>query len=80
MNQQERDALREKHRCLESKVGPWCRSCMHSWPCDVIKVLDAWDAAKTPPEGANAVCNHTSEHFGFGDYTFSTCPKCGEKL
>ena len=44
MNQQERDALREKHRCLESKVGPWCRSCMHGWPCDVIKVLDAWEA------------------------------------
>ena len=43
MNQQERATLRYKHRCLESKVGPWCRSCMHGWPCDVIKVLNAWD-------------------------------------
>jgi len=43
MNQQERDALREKHRCLESKVGPWCRSCMHGWPCDTIHALNLYD-------------------------------------
>jgi len=55
MNQQERDALREKHRCLESKVGPWCRSCMHGWPCDVIKVLDAWEAEPVSLEDAQRV-------------------------
>ena len=86
MNQQERDALRYKHRCLESKIGPWCRSCMHGWPCDVIKVLDAWDAAKTPPEGPNAVCDHadwTSNVYSddiYVDMGYRYCPKCGEKL
>jgi len=60
MNQQERDALREKHRCLESKVGPWCRSCMHGWPCDVIKVLDALDEV-TPIDATSSEVHHDSE-------------------
>jgi len=48
MNQQERDALREKHRqdfcgCgdhpkTEQWVCVWCKTAV--WPCDVIKVLD----------------------------------------
>ena len=60
MNQQERDVLRYKHRCLESKVGPWCRSCMHGWPCDVIKVLDALDEV-TPIDATSSEVHDGSE-------------------
>ena len=89
MNQQERDALREKHRCLESKVGPWCRSCMHGWPCDVIKVLDAWEAVVHDGSKVSAtceVCDHadwTSNVYSDDIYAvmgYRYCPKCGEKL
>jgi len=67
MNQQERDALRYKHRCLESKVGPWCRSCMNSWPCDVIKVLDAWEAEVhdiSEVFATREVCDHNEQLLG----------------
>jgi len=60
MNQQERDALRYKHRCLESKVGPWCRSCMHGWPCDTIKVLDALEEV-TPTDATSSEVHDDSE-------------------
>jgi len=89
MNQQERDALREKHRCLESKVGPWCRSCMHGWPCDVIKVLDAWEAEvhhDSEVSNTREVCDHadwTSNVYSddiYADMGYRYCPKCGEKL
>ena len=87
MNQQERDALRYKHRCLESKVGPWCRSCMHGWPCDVIKVLDALDEV-TPIDATSSevhddsevsvireVCDHWVGVRGSGHYRYgSTTP------
>jgi hypothetical protein len=50
MNQQERDALRYLHRPCEScaDLGDECGGCetcdVDEWPCDVIKVLDAWEA------------------------------------
>jgi hypothetical protein len=77
MNQQERDALRYKHRCLESKVGPWCRSCMGGWPCDTIKVLDATEPAATDCDHV-FIANPTNPLSIFP--TFPYCPKCGEKL
>ena len=89
MNQQERDALRYKHRCLESKVGPWCRSCMHGWPCDVIKVLDAWEAEvhhDSEVSNTREVCDHadwTSNPYSediYADMGYRYCPKCGERL
>jgi transcription elongation factor Elf1 len=51
MNQQERDALRHKHRklwdetcrwCVEDRVL-YCKTCGTDYPCDVIKVLDQLD-------------------------------------
>jgi len=51
MNSAERQALREKHR----QYGSYCFTCGYwneevgdydsaSYPCDVIKVLDVWEA------------------------------------
>ena len=56
MNQQERDELRENHR-RDGVLGCWtCQD--YAWndeyPCDVIRVLDAWaDTTEYPPEGQN---------------------------
>lgn len=58
MNQQERNALREKHRpyAIGDSGGYYqcCEGCRNDdtgfepdgpfYPCDVIKVLDAWEA------------------------------------
>lgn len=57
MNQQERDALREKHQSFLVNDIPKCEYCYLwddwlydsdnvDWPCDVIKVLDAWEAER----------------------------------
>jgi len=50
MNQQERDELREKHtlepyedRITGQEVATCAHCCTDEWPCDVIKVLDAWE-------------------------------------
>jgi len=54
----ERQALREKHQIMMGCDGlgndqPICEECSETldgqvffgeWPCDVIKVLDAWEA------------------------------------
>ena len=64
MDSQERDALREKHRDWSGH----CPACDYqSHPCDVIKVLDAWeewlnsrtqtDTTEYPPEGQNVECD-----------------------
>jgi len=39
MTHDERQALRKKH------IAPtyFCRDCLRPFPCDTIKVLDAWD-------------------------------------
>ena len=62
MNQQERDSLREKHRVGQNEADNQCQSCYSpdGYPCDTIKVLDAWeDATNYPPEGQNEECDHT---------------------
>ena len=48
MNQQQRNELRENHR-RDGVLGCWtCQD--YAWndeyPCDVIRVLDAWEAEK----------------------------------
>jgi hypothetical protein len=45
MNQQERDALREKHRVGQNEADDQCQSCYSpdGYPCDVITVLDDLD-------------------------------------
>jgi hypothetical protein len=57
MNQQERDALREKHEKATGYLGydvcAACGSLRVPYPCDVIQVLDWAEAllySKTPPE------------------------------
>ena len=43
MNQQERDKLRAKHQQV-GDLHPECKYCWTvNYPCDVIKVLDAWE-------------------------------------
>jgi hypothetical protein len=60
MNQSERDALREKHR--DNGIDGRCETCHYDtpiegltdisvctappYPCDVIKVLDAWETER----------------------------------
>jgi hypothetical protein len=59
MNQQERDGLREKHKNVKNVYCSTCVNVMPNtegmagmsalaqpapWPCDVIRVLDAYDA------------------------------------
>ena len=64
MNQQERDELRAKHRVGQNEADNQCQSCYSpdGYPCDTIKVLDAWaDTTEYPPEGQNVECDHT-EH------------------
>jgi len=93
MNQQERNTLREKHtlepyedRITGQEVATCARCCTDEWPCDVIKVLDAWVEAEliaTPPPckhivGTEIPPTATNPEFQWFDYTY--CPKCGEKL
>jgi len=56
MNQQERDEVRKKHtlepyedRTTGQEVATCTHCCTDEWPCDVIKVLDAWEKA-TPTD------------------------------
>jgi len=86
MNQQERDALREHWESFRQHRTHFLDCYKWHPECAVICVLDAWDAAKTPPEGANAVCDHadwTSNVYSddiYADMSYRYCPKCGEKL
>ena len=43
LNQQDRDELRARHFGAEYADGRFCHECNHAYPCDVIKVLDAWE-------------------------------------
>ena len=51
MTPEERQALREKHSpCHHGGVTTnYCEGCdvMAKWPCDVIKVIDAWERHET---------------------------------
>jgi hypothetical protein len=54
MNREERDQLRAKHGNdgdMSVGIPGFCVACTHEedettapWPCDVIQVLDAWEA------------------------------------
>ena len=108
MNQRERDALRNEHTKVTGFIGnkeivPYCLGCgdyvdddRQPYPCDVIKVLDAWEAApKTNPDNVSqgeqvAECDHIKSNICLCDWgdecpmnsepDFTYCPKCGEKL
>jgi len=43
MNSEERKAMRELHYRRDTWDGAYCHECFQDYPCDVIKVLDAWD-------------------------------------
>ena len=93
MNQQERDALRNEHTKVNGFTGdkeivPYCLGCgdyidddRQPYPCDVIKVLDAWEAevhGDNEVSTTREVCNHAifdgNAHDGMKLYG---CPKCG---
>ena len=82
MTPDERQAIREKHFFWKDKECNWDGE---PYPCDVIKVLDAWDEA-TPTEATSSECDHrTAGLLPEPDGTleiieFNFCPKCGEKL
>ena len=73
MNQQERDDLREKHR-RDGVLGCWtCQDYFWNdeYPCDVIKVLDAWEEVTFTGRTDGLVSPAQTD----------TCtPECGEKL
>jgi len=96
MNQQERDEVRKKHtlepyedRITGQEVATCAHCCTDEWPCDVIKVLDAWQAEVHHDSEVSVireVCDHadwTSNVYSddiYADMGYRYCPKCGEKL
>ena len=79
MNKQERKAIREKHTARITDYKPYCYACETDMPCDVIRVLDAWE---NQVEG----CPHAevSADFdgvpGLEPYESRYCPDCGELI
>ena len=83
MNQQERDSLREKHRVGQNEADNQCQSCYSpdGYPCDTIKVLDAWEADVhdgSEVSTTREVCNHADvesltdyykQHYYEGEYS-----------
>lgn len=71
-NQSPKDfqALREKH--LRKKFIPYCYQCGTEYPCDVITVLDAWEAS--------LICDHTTIENGVERRWWFYCPKCNQTL
>ena len=95
MTPDERQELRAKHHVGQNEADDQCQGCFTiPYPCDVIKVLDAWEAENdhwtqiengTLPEMEVTKCDHledgydsTNEGLVYTRFTF--CPKCGEKL
>ena len=87
MTPDERQELRAKHHVGQNEADDQCQGCFTiSYPCDVIRVLDAWEA--TPPEATSSECDvdHDTvmgcERLGNGwtDVDTNFCPKCGVKL
>jgi hypothetical protein len=98
MNQSERDALRAKHQPDEDG---YCKGCaarnfdgstsVREFPCDAIKVLDAWEADKNEQaqfidqlsrEAMNqTVCDHAQViRDDYSGWQYDYCPGCGDKL
>jgi hypothetical protein len=85
VNKEERDALREKHRnidgccadCVQEYLGwpeyPECEPA--DYPCDVIKVLDAWEAETELKEIAERVAADTGKRTPLAEVleTFGEC-------
>jgi hypothetical protein len=70
MNQQERDALREKHVARDCDShdncpGPVCAWCVLPYPCDVITVLDALEAAERHANNIGDLLAKTEKRLGF---------------
>ena len=87
MTPDERQELRAKHHVGQNEADDQCQGCFTiSYPCDVIRVLDAWEA--TPPEATSSECDvdHDTvqgshlEREGWTDVDTNFCPKCGVKL
>ena len=100
MNQRERDALRNEHTKVTGFIGnkeivPYCLGCgdyidddRQPYPCDVIKVLDAWEAENdhwtqiengTLPEMEVTECDHLWLTKAGSDYRANPaeiCAKC----
>ena len=90
MNQQERDELRAKHRVGQNEADDQCQACYSAdgYPCDVIKVLDAWEAENdywtqiengTLPEMEVNECDHLWLTKAGSDYRANPaeiCAKC----
>ena len=75
MNTAERQALREAHQIVDWRSGADYSKCglcnVGTWPCDTIKVLDAWEADK---------CDHKTVLNGVEKTWWFSCPKCNEML
>jgi hypothetical protein len=87
MTPNELKALREKHQPQpHTEWFPVCATCNTQSPCDVIKVLDAWQASErsstvSDSERSTTDCEHLTEIDEGSCYTsFTYCPKCGVKL
>jgi hypothetical protein len=92
MNAEERQALREKHRPggrnndICDTCGWWSESGYEylsiDYPCDVIKVLDAWEEReKQWIKGATLLADAGLAATGaFNALANQPCLKCGEKL
>ena len=79
MNAEERQALREKHAeqyglcvyCFAPDPDAFSEFMPAVYPCDTIKVLDAWEADK---------CDHKTVLNGVEKTWWFACPKCNETL
>ena len=79
MNEQERQALREKH--VYDDYG--CQICVSDGTCDVIKRLDATENLKSSDLKTGVECDHLAGRWvpvTLLDKSWPYCPKCGEKL
>jgi len=102
MTKDERQALREKHlesqafMCFTSELEKGgarsiCSCGSFTWPCDVIKVLDATENLKPNDLKTKVECDHwvtvkRSGQYGYASsvspeyWTHTFCPKCGVEL
>lgn len=69
MTLEERQALRDKHFLWKDKE---CNFDGEHYPCDTIKVLDAWEAS--------LICDHMTIFNGMPKRWWFYCPKCDETL
>ena len=93
MTPEERQALRQQHYnfgIIANAINgnnDSCAKCWETYPCDVIKVLDATENLKPNDLKTKVECDHVTGSWiptGAADdemwLEFTYCPKCGEKL